>query len=160
MRFGADVERLPMDVLRAAQAEIDHPRGNRAAGQFVDQDEAPKRAAVAIRLEHDRLIGGDFGDADRVQIERLGGEMLHAVDRQRIFGRLDRRRYGPRAELQPVSSTRDQRLVGHPHDGRVKLIGGLGRVGGGGNHIAARTVDFVGQAQGDRLARNGLVQVA
>ena len=72
VRLAADVEMLPVDVVRAAQREVEHARGDRRVGQLVDQDEAAERAVGAravdrIRLEHDRAVGRDLGDADRVQ---------------------------------------------------------------------------------------------
>jgi hypothetical protein len=53
-----------------------------------------------------------------------------------------------------------QRFVGHPDDGRLELVGGLRRRVGGGDDIAARAVDFVGQAERHRLAGDGLIQIA
>ena len=45
MRLAADVDMLPVDVLRAAQREVDHAGGDRRVGQLVDQDEAAERPA-------------------------------------------------------------------------------------------------------------------
>jgi hypothetical protein len=78
-----------MDILRAAQREVQHPGANRAVGDLVDQDEAAQRAVVGIGLEHDRLVGRQFGHADRVEFQRLGRKMLHRVDVDRVFGLLD-----------------------------------------------------------------------
>ena len=44
MRLAADVEVLAMDVLRAAQREMEHARGDGGVGELVDQDEAAERA--------------------------------------------------------------------------------------------------------------------
>ena len=45
--LAADVEVLAMDVERPAKREMDHPRGDRRVGQFVDQDEAAERPVRA-----------------------------------------------------------------------------------------------------------------
>ena len=59
MGLAADVERLPMDILRPPQREVQHARRDRRIAELVDQDEAAERAVgraamlVAIGLEHD-----------------------------------------------------------------------------------------------------------
>src|SRR3546814_8426007 len=77
-----------MDILRAAQAEVQHPRRNGRVGQLVDQDEAAERAIVGIGLEHDRLVGRNLDHADAVQVQRLGRQMVERVDVDLIFRRL------------------------------------------------------------------------
>ena len=113
-----------------------------------------------IRLEHDLAVGRDLGDADRVQCQRRRREMLERVDVDLILGLLDRRGDHLRAELQPIAAPGQQLVLGHPHDRRLELVGGLGRIAGRGDHVAARAVDFVGEGQGDRLAGDRLVEVA
>ena len=151
--FAADVERLPMDVLRPPKGEVQHARGDGGVGELVDQDEAAQRAgwaeppcSVAIGLEHDRPVGGDFGDADRVQVERLRRQLFERVDVELMLGLGDGRGGGLGAELQPIAAAGDHRLVGHPDDGRFELVGGVRRVLGRGDDVAARAVDLLGRA--------------
>ena len=165
MGLAADVEVLAVDVVRAAQREVEHPAGDRGVGQLVDQDEAAERAVGAralggIRLEHDLAVGRDLGDADRIELQGRRREMLERVDVDLILRLLDRRGDRLRAELQPIAAAREQLLLGHPHDRRFELVGGLGRVGRRGDHVAARAIDLVGQGQRDRLAGDRLVEVA
>jgi len=117
-------------------------RSNRGVGQFVDQDEPAQCAAVDIGFEHQGAVGGHLGDTDIVEFERLGGEMLASIDRERIFGRGDRRRDGLGSKLEPVTAPGQQWLVIHPHDRRLELVGGFGRVVGRGDDIAARAIDL------------------
>ena len=152
MGLAADIERLPLDVARAAKREVDHPRRRRGVGQFVDQDEAAERAVVRKRLEHDRAVGIDLGDADLVELERARREMLEAVDVDPVLGRLDGGRDGLGGELEPVAAPGQQRVLVHPHDGRFELVGDGGRVGGMGDNIAAPAIDRIGEGQDDRLA--------
>ena len=124
------------------------PAGDRGVGQLVDQDEAAERAVGAgsfdgIGLEHDLAVGRELGDADRIEAQRLRREMLERVDVDLIFGCLDRRGDSLRAELHPVAAAGEQLLVRHPHDRRFELVGGFGRIGRSGNHVAARAVDLV-----------------
>jgi len=64
---------------------MDHPARHGGVGQLVDQDEATKLAAVVIGFENDVAIGCDLGDADAVETECLGGEMLERVDVDFVF---------------------------------------------------------------------------
>ena len=160
MGGAGDVQRLPVDVLRAAQAEVQHPGANGAVGQLVDQDDPAQRPVAGIGIEHQRLVGGDLGHADGVEVERLGSQPLHRVDIDRVLGRGDRDGDGLRPQLQPVGTAHQQRIVVQPDQRGFELVRHFGRGIGGGDHIAARTVDLVRKAQRDRLARNGLLQIA
>ncbi len=139
---------------------MQHARRHGGVGQLVDQDKAAQVAIGFIGLKGDVAVGRQIGHADSVQFQHLGRHMLQAVDVDLVLGRLDIGRDGLGAQLQPVGAARQHGLVGHPHDGRLELIGRLGGGVGLGQHVAARAVDFVGQAQGDGLAGEGLVQVA
>ena len=65
------VQRLPMDIGGAAQAEIDHAGADRGVGEAVDQDEAAGIAIVAIGIEGQRLGQGEIGIADFVERQGL-----------------------------------------------------------------------------------------
>ena len=53
-----------------------------------------------------------------------------------------------------------QRLVIEPDQRGFKLVSGLGRGVSGADNAAARTIDLVGKAQGDRLAGDGFIEIA
>ena len=72
----------------------------------------------------------------------------------------DARVGGSGAKLDDIIAPRRQRRVDHPQQPRVHGAAGLEMVGRGGQHIAARHVDFVGQGQRHRLARDGLIALA
>ena len=65
-----------------------------------------------------------------------------------------------RAEFEPVRPANAQRLIIHPHDGCLKLIGHFRRCIRGRDHITTRTIDFIRQAQGDGLPGHRLLQIA
>ena len=79
-RLLVHVQRLPMHIGRAAQAEIDHARADRGVGEAVDQDEAAGVAIVAIGIEGDGLGQREIAVADFVQRQRLGRQMIERVD--------------------------------------------------------------------------------
>src|SRR3546814_8230699 len=81
MRLAGDIDRLPMDVLAAAQREMDHAGGNRAVAHPVNQDEAPQIGVIGIGLERYSPVQGDVAHANRVQGQRFGGLMHDGVDR-------------------------------------------------------------------------------
>ena len=66
------VQRLPMDIGGAAQAEIDHAGAHRGIGETVDQDKAAGVAIVAIGVEGQRLGQGEIGIAHLVERQGLG----------------------------------------------------------------------------------------
>jgi hypothetical protein len=53
-----------------------------------------------------------------------------------------------------------ERRLAHPDDHRVEAVRDLRRVGRVRQHVAAADVYLVGQAQHDRLRREGLVELA
>ncbi len=46
--------------------------------------------------------------------------------------------------FEPVGPPGKHRLVGHPDDGRLELVGDLRRIVGVRDHVAARAIDLVG----------------
>src|SRR3546814_18550600 len=67
VRLAADLDRLPVDILRPPERELDQPGPHRRVGHLVDQDEPAQIPIIAIALEHDAAIGVDFRHADIVQ---------------------------------------------------------------------------------------------
>ena len=137
---------------------MQHACGHGRIGDLVDQDETAQGTAVGIGFEYDGLVGRDFGDTDRVQLERLGSKMLQRVDVYLVFGLGDSRRNGLGCELKPIGAPRKKGLVIHPHDGRFELVGAFRRIVRRADNIAARAIDFVFERQCDRLARARIVQ--
>ena len=70
------------------------------------------------------------------------------------------RRDGLRRQLQPIGAADLHRAVRHPHQRRLELVGDLRRRVGGGQNIAARAIDLIGQRQRHGLAGDGFVKVA
>ena len=139
---------------------MQHAGGDGGVGFAVDQDEAAQRAAGFVGLPDDGLGGGERDDADAVQGQRLGGEVLGGVDVDLVFERLDGGADGPGAGFEPVGAAGQERVGGHPDERCLELVGGFGRVGGGGDDVAAAAVDLVGERERDGLAGHGLGQVA
>jgi hypothetical protein len=67
---------------------------------------------------------------------------------------------GVRADLEPVGPPGQQRLVVHPHERALELVGHLGGRGGCRDHVPARDIHLVGQHKGDGVSGLGLGQVA
>ncbi len=86
--------------------------------------------------------------------------MLERVDVHLVLRLRDRRGDLLGADLQPVGTARQHRLVGHPHHDRLELIGDTRQVIRSGDDVAATDVDLVGERQRDRLAGNRMIEIA
>ncbi|EEF93550.1 hypothetical protein CATMIT_01818, partial [Catenibacterium mitsuokai DSM 15897] len=75
-----DVDRLPVDVLGAAQGEVERAGGDGGVGLAVDQDEAAELAIVAIGLERDRLVQAEVAPGHFVEFEPARGQLGLGVD--------------------------------------------------------------------------------
>ena len=73
-----DPDVLPVDVVRAPQREVQQAGTDRVLGELVDDDEPAGVAVVGVRVERDRAIEAEVADADLVELERVGGEVLEA----------------------------------------------------------------------------------
>ena len=105
MMFAADIGRLPVNILRPAQREMDQPGPHGAVGHLVDQDEPAKVAAPLIGHERNVAVDSHIRHADRVQVQRFGGQMVHRVDIDLILGLRHRRADGLRPQFQPIGTT-------------------------------------------------------
>jgi hypothetical protein len=94
-----DVERLPVDVLRAPQREVHQARADGVVGEPVDQDEPAKVAVVLVGLEGDGPIELEAAHADVVQLELLRRDVLERVDVDLV---LERRQTVPDTVRAPV----------------------------------------------------------
>src|SRR3546814_4230525 len=83
-------------------------------------------------------IGVDFRHADIVQFERLRRQLGHRVDVDRVFRRLHGRADILGAELEPIGSPRLKRILSHPDERGLELVGDLWRRIGRNKHVAAR----------------------
>ena len=159
VRVAIDVERLPVHIARTAQRKMQHARGNRRIADLIDQNEAAELAAFLIGLEHQGLVRGQIRDANGIEAQRLCGKVFHRVDVDLILRAVDGRGRELRRELQPIRSTGQQFLIGHPHQRRFELIRHFGRILRGGKHIAATAVQLVGQGERDGLSRDRLLKI-
>jgi hypothetical protein len=75
-----DGERLPDDVVGAAQREVEQAGADGGVALPVDEDEAAEVGIVGERLEGDAAAQADVGDADLVQAQALGRQGLQGVD--------------------------------------------------------------------------------
>ena len=155
-----DVGRLPVNVVGPPQGEVQQAGADRIVRQAVDQDETAGISVLPIGVEGDRAIHREVAHADLVQLEPLRGEVLQGIDVHAIFRVGDRRGHGLRPDLQPVGAAREHRLVAHPDDCRLELVGHPGGRIRGGDDVAAADVDLVGQRQRDRLPRDRVGEIA
>ena len=101
-----------------------------------------------------------IADGDLVELEHLGGDVLERVHVHLIFDVGDGGADGVGAELEPIGAPGQQRLVGHPDQGGLELVGDLRRIVGGGDDIAARAIDFVAERQRNGLAGDRFGKIA
>ena len=121
----------------------------------------PRSRFSRVRLEHDRLRQLETADADVVELELLGGDVLQRVDVDLVL----ERRHGRAstvcvADLHQVRPALQHRPVVHPDDRRLELIGDRRRRVAAREDVAAAHVDFVGQRQRDRLPGDRRLDVA
>ncbi|MND74614.1 hypothetical protein D3C80_662110 [compost metagenome] len=160
MGLAVDVDRLPVHVLRAAQGEVQHAGADRAVAQPVDDDEAAGVAVVGVGIEGDRPVQVQVADADAVEFQGLGRQVLQAVHIDPVLEVGAAHADGAATDLHQVRAPGQHRLFVHPHQGRLELVGHRRRRVGQGEHVAAADVDLVGQGQGHRLAATRLLQLA
>ncbi|MNQ65631.1 hypothetical protein D3C85_800910 [compost metagenome] len=149
-----------MDVVGATQGEMDHAGADGGPRQPVDQNKGAQFAIDCIGLEGHVLTQGQVADADVVQVQGARGQLFLGVDVHPMANVGDLGGDGAGADLQIIDAAGDQFGLSHPDDGGLELVGGLQRRIGGGQNIAARHVDLVGEGQGDGLASLGAVQIA
>ena len=90
----------------------------------------------------------------------LGRQVLERVDVHLVLGFGDRRRSLLRADLDPVRSAGKHRLVAHPDDGGLELVGDTGQRVGPREDVAAAGIDLVGKRDRYRLAGDGTREIA
>jgi hypothetical protein len=134
---------------RSAKSSIPRPDG--VVRDAVDEDEPARLAVLPIGVERQRAVELEVDCPDLVELEAIGGEVVHGRDVDLVLDRRCGRRRLGRAEAQQVAAPAQHRLLGHPDDGRAELVGHHRRVGRRGEDVAAADVDLVGERQRDRL---------
>ena len=149
-----------MDVLAAAQSKVQHAGRHRAVGDPVDEDEAAEVAVLGIGIKGDGGVEGEVADPDLVELQPLGGQVLHGVDVDLVLGLGDRGADGAGADLQQVGTAGQHGLVVHPDHGGLELVGDGRRAAGDRDDVAAADVDLGGEGERHRLAGDGLIEIA
>ena len=57
MGFAINIGGLPVNIMRAPEAEINHARGHCVVRHFINQHKTAQRFAVGIGLEGNGLVG-------------------------------------------------------------------------------------------------------
>ncbi|HEY0748485.1 MAG TPA: hypothetical protein VGD63_17420 [Steroidobacteraceae bacterium] len=99
MRVAVDIQRLPVNVARAAQREMQHAACDGRIADLVDQNEAAELAALPVSLEHQRLVRREVCNTDGIEAQGFGSQMLHCIHIDLIFRTVDRRRSPLRREF-------------------------------------------------------------
>ena len=68
------------------------------------------------------------------------------------FGLVERAVHGAGADLDEIGAAGQHRLIAHPQDARLELVGDLERITGRADDIAAADIDLVLEREGHRLA--------
>ena len=123
----------------------------------VDQDERAGVAVVGVGVPGDRHGGREIAEADLVEVEPLGGELVEIVDVEPMLEFGDGGRDGSRPDLHQVRAPRQHRIGAHPDDVGGELVGDLRTAVRMRQHVAAGDVEFVGERQRDGVAGLGAV---
>ena len=114
MGVATDRGSVPMHIGRAPEPMRDHARRGGLVGGAIDQDEAARVAIVEIGVEGDRHGRREIAEADFVEIELLGGQLVEIVDVETVLEFGDRSRRRPSADLEQVGTAGQHRLSAHP----------------------------------------------
>ena len=154
-----DSDCLPVNVVGASQCEVQQPCSNRVVGIAIDENEATHVSIDRIRVERHWPIEAQVAHADLVELKGSRCHMFEAVHVDLVLGLSHGCSHGLSAELEQIRAPRQHRLVAHPHDVTLELIGCTRRITGRCDDVAAADVDLVGQRDGDRLPSHRLVEV-
>ena len=132
MGLAADVERLPVDILAPGAARSGAcPRATVALVSLSIRMKPPSARLGAPPPRRDKARTparrSVVTSATPIALSSsvLRRQLLQRVDVELMLGLRDGRGRRLRAELQPIAAAGHQRLVGHPHDRRLELVGGL-----------------------------------
>ena len=135
------------------------PAATVAVAVTVDQDEASGLPNLCKAVQRDRSRGGDVANADFIERERMDGFAAERLDVDPMFDGRDACRNRANANLEQILATGQKRLLAHPDQMRLELIGDLRPTVGRDQRVAARNIDMAVEPDGDRLAGAGLVAV-
>ena len=155
-----DSDCLPVHVVGASQCEVQQPCRNRVVRVAIDEDEATHVSVDRIRVERHWPIEAQVAHADLVELKGSCRHVFEAVHVDLVLGLGHGCSHGLSAKLEQIRAPRQHRLIAHPHDVTLKLIGCTRRITSRCDDVAAADVDLVGQRDGDRLPRHRLVEVA
>ena len=151
MGGAVNIDRLPVNIMGAAQRKMQHAGSHCGIGYFINQHKTAELMTVGIGRKYHRSVGRQFDHTDFIQAQCLGRQMLHIIDIDGIFRRLHPGRDGLRAEAQLIGATGQHFRFIHPNQTGFKAVCRQRRIIGCGNDIAARTVNFIIERQRHRL---------
>src|ERR1019366_559774 len=138
----------------------DHAGAHGFVGEGVDQDETAGEAVLAVRVEEQGALGFDGDHADGVELERARGLVLKRVDVDAVAD-LAHASLGDLGGLfDQVRAARLQRFLVHPYHSGIEAAAHVREVAGQGEHVAARDIDLVLQAEGDGHGCEGFGEFA
>src|SRR3954470_5419850 len=127
------------------------PRADPRVGGLVDQDEPPRHPVAGVVVDEQRLRRAQLDPADVVQAELPGLRLaVQRVDVEPVLELLDHAADGAGRVLDRHPLAGAQRLVGHPADQGVEVLGRMWRVGRAADQITAGDVEVVGEPDGHR----------
>ena len=159
-RLAVDAERLPTDIACAMQREVQQAESRRALCRPIDQYETTELAVSGMRGERDEAIEGQLADPDIIELEPLGREPLIGTRVDAVLERVHAGARALRAELEIVLTTGQQRLVIHPHQRRLELVGHLERCPSTDQQIPTPDIDLAVGHHRHRLTGDGLGHIA
>src|SRR6266704_2829736 len=109
------LDRLPVDVLRSPESEVQQACADRFVGEPIDQDKAARVAVLLVGIEGDYLIEIEIAYADFVQMQRLRREMLERVDVDLVLRRRDRHADCFGSDLEQIRPSGKHLIPAHPN---------------------------------------------
>ncbi len=136
-----------------------HAGADGDVAQPVDQDKAAGIADLLIRVERHRIGEAQLAQADLVELELAGGQLVELVDLDAVADGLHLTATLLGGQLDVVDPTWLQGRLPHPDDMGQQVLGHLRTVGGIHQQVAAADIDLVGEGDGDGLPRQGVLQI-
>src|SRR4051812_3830492 len=122
--IAATSSQLAARVRLTSGGRREHPGADGGVGRLVGEDEPAGDAVAGVVVGEQRLGGAQPDPADVVEAELAGaGIAVQGVDVEPVLQLLDHGAHGPGRVLDRQSLPRAQRLVGHPADEGVEVLG-------------------------------------
>ena len=139
----------------------EHPGADGRVGRLVDEDEPPGHPVAGVLVDEQRLGGAQPHPADVVEPELAAVRLaVQRVDVEPVLQLLDHPAHRAGRVLDRQLLARAQRLVGHPADHGVEVLGDVRGVVRAADHVAAGDVEVVLEPDGHRHRRERLVDRA